>query len=271
MGVGRAVRPGRSVRSWPDTRHGAAGQHSPGLGRHCCGSPPAPVPGSTRQVFGSGTSHVRSAPSENSADLGDGAAARKGWRATAPGIRRLHPRSENPSPAATRGETCGHSPAIHCHKQHFARIEPSGSSVGNLRRRTSGMTSPPPLAVRQVERTTSMVWRIPGLADRGSSGISRGGVTAHPIPAPYVAGWSRASGETPRAAAMATRSSTSQRRRVRSMRDSMVLVMGWPSSVTRAASSRWANPREVRTRSMAPAVRSPAGPISVALRGMRLL
>lgn len=64
------------------------------------------------------------------------------------------------------------------------------------------------------------------------------------------------------ASAMMTRSSMSQRRWARSMRDSMELDIGWPSAVTRPASWRWDRPRSVRSISMVRAARTPAGPIS---------
>lgn len=73
---------------------------------------------------------------------------------------------------------------------------------------------------------------------------------------------SRTAGETPRAAAIATRSSTSQRRWPRSVRLRAVLDIGRPSAVHRTASWCWVRPRTMRIRSMARAAWRPAGPIS---------
>ena len=62
---------------------------------------------------------------------------------------------------------------------------------------------------------------------------------------------SKAVGGTPRAAAIVTRSSMSQRRRARSVRLRAVLVIGRPIAVQRAASWCWVRPRASRMRSIA--------------------
>lgn len=69
-------------------------------------------------------------------------------------------------------------------------------------------------------------------------------------------------GETRRASAIATRSSASHRRWARSMRDSMVLDIGWPRAVTRPANCRCDKRRSVRRIPMVRAACIPAGPTS---------